>query len=283
MTVSGSIGVLITCHNRLEATRGCLDALARQELPHHIVVHVYVVDAGSTDGTSEMIGSLFPSVRVIRGHNGLYWNGGMRLAFSEAQTAGHDYYLWLNDDTHLYSSAISHLLHTHASVMESGCSASIVVGSAQDPKSGAPTYGGVVKSSRWRPLKFSPVQPGNSPKECDTMNGNCVLVSRAAADLVGNLDGSFTHAIGDFDYGLRASRLGCKIWVAPGYVATCARNSALGTWHDPSLPIRRRLNLVRHPKGLPPGEWMVFARRNGGLIWPIYWLSPYIKILAWRH
>jgi hypothetical protein len=32
------------------------------------------------------------------------------------------------------------------------------------------------------------------------------------------------------------------------------------------------------PKGLPPQEWSVFARRHAGVLWPIYWLLPYMRL-----
>nr|MBA2443395.1 glycosyltransferase family 2 protein [Rubrobacter sp.] len=141
-----------------------------------------------------------PQVEVLRGDGTLFWNGGMRRAFAEALEGDHDHYLWLNDDTLLYPGALESLLQTHRRVTEPGSPASIVVGSTCDPETGDLTYGGLSRESRLRPLRFTPVRPGEEPRECETMNGNCVLVPREVAMAVGNLDGAFTHGMGDIDY-----------------------------------------------------------------------------------
>ncbi|MEM3433164.1 MAG: glycosyltransferase family 2 protein [Candidatus Methanomethyliaceae archaeon] len=270
-----TLAALLTVHNRRATTLACLDALLGQLLPAGIRLSVFLVDDGSTDGTAEAVRERFPEVRLLQGSGSLFWNGGMRLAFSKALKEGFDYYLWLNDDTHLYPGALHVLLETS---LKLGPEA-IVVGSVQDPHTGAHTYGGVVRSNRYRPLRFSLVAPGEAPRLVDTMNGNCVLIPRQVAEKVGNLDPNFTHSMGDFDYGLRARRLGFGVWVAPGYVGTCARNSMKGTWCDSALPLRERWRKVREVKGLPPEEWRVFAQRYAGSLWPVYWLSPYLRLL----
>jgi len=43
-----SVAVLITCHNRKEATLKCLKSLSEQKY-HNISIDVYVVDDGSSD------------------------------------------------------------------------------------------------------------------------------------------------------------------------------------------------------------------------------------------
>ena len=49
------IAVLMTCHNRRDTTVACLEALMRQEAIDDVRLQVYLVDAGSTDGTVEAI------------------------------------------------------------------------------------------------------------------------------------------------------------------------------------------------------------------------------------
>src|SRR6266508_2413563 len=106
------VAVLMTCYNRREKTLACLDALSRQVMPPDLVMHIYIVDDGSTDGTGAAVRKAHPAVRVLQGNGSLYNNGGMRLAFSEALKGDYDYYLWLNDDTTLYPSALEWLLTT---------------------------------------------------------------------------------------------------------------------------------------------------------------------------
>ena len=94
-----SIAVLMTCHNRVNSTLECLAHLYEQTALDRVVLSVYLVDDGSSDGTGEQVHERFPDVNVLKGDGSLFWNGGMHRAFGEALKVGFDYYLWLNDDT----------------------------------------------------------------------------------------------------------------------------------------------------------------------------------------
>jgi GT2 family glycosyltransferase len=277
---SSSIAALLTCHNRKQKTLTCLEALFDQKLSAEVDLHIYLVDDGSTDGTAEAVRQAYPQVRILQGSGNLFWNGGMRQAFAEAIKDDRDYYLWLNDDTLLYPEALDNFLTTSRRLSEQGDIRAIVVGSTQDSETGKLTYGGRVRSSWWHPLKFRLVEPGTTPKPCETMNGNCVLIPRAVVQVVGNLEPAFTHTAGDIDYGLRARKQGCSLWVAPGYVGTCQQNP-LGEhwWEDPNLTLSERLKKMSQPKGLPLAEWKVVAQRHAGVFWPIYWLLPSVRLL----
>ncbi len=263
---------LLTCHNRREQTLACLRGL-RSQASAAAGLDVVVLDAGSTDGTPEAIAEQFAEVILINGSEDLYWNGGMRLAFARALTEDYDHYLWVNDDTHLDDGALEVLLDTQHVLAKRGLQPAITVGSIRDPRTGELTYGGVSRPDPMRPLRFSLVAPGDEPQACETMNGNCVLVPREVVERIGNLDPAYTHGIGDYDYGLRAQQVGCGVWIAPGTVGTCPRNPAHAWRGSP----RQQIRGMRSPKGLPPKEWMTFARRWGGPAWPIYAASPYVR------
>lgn len=275
-----TIAALMTCHDRREKTLACLAALFEQELPAGAKLEAYLVDDGSTDGTAEAVGKSYPEVKIIQGNGGLFWNGGMRTAFAEALESDPDYYLWLNDDTTLYPDAVAKLLSTYRIAKEQGETRSVVVGSTCDPNTGTLTYGGMVRRNWWHPLKFQLLQPSEEPQPCHTMNGNCILIPREVARVVGNLDPDFVHSSGDLDYGLRVRQQGGSVWLAPGYIGTCRVNSLEGNiWDNPDLTIWERLKLANNPKGLPMREWKIFARRHAGLLWPLYWSLPYIRLL----
>jgi GT2 family glycosyltransferase len=273
---------MMTSHNRREKTLACLGELFTQELPAGCRLEVYLTDDRSTDGTAVAVGERFPGVRILAGDGSLFWNGGMRLAFGEALKGNHDYYLWLNDDTLLDPGAIASLLRTHAEVSGRAGAGVIVVGTTRLPHDGRPTYGGVVRQSRLRRTHFSLVEPAAAPVECETMNGNCVLIPLAVATGVGNLDTAFVHSMGDFDYGLRACAEGFSVWVMPGFVGVCEKNPVVGTFCDGALSLRERWRHMRSSKGLPPAEWRVFCKRHSGLAWPLYFLWPYLRVLFRR-
>jgi GT2 family glycosyltransferase len=84
---------------------------------------------------------------------------------------------------------------------------------------------------------------------------------------VGNLDKIFHHAIGDFDYSLRAKKNGIVSWVTGEYVACCDNNSSLPEWCLPETPLFKRLQNLYSPLGnSQPGPYFVYVKRHFGLV-----------------
>lgn len=241
-----------------------------------------LVDDGSTDGTAEAVADEFPRVRIIRADGSLFWCRSMHRAFAEALPEGHDYYLWLNDDTLLQPDAVHRLLACERERRTAIGRPVIVVGSTVDARTGEPTYGGEVRFSRWRRTAWRLVPPVATPSRVETMDGNLVLISSAAAERVGNLDPAFEHAMGDFDYGLRANAAGVEAWLAPGVHATCSLNPAQGTFQDTSLSPSARWRHFLSRKVLPWRSWLRFTRRHAGLGWPIFFAWPYLRVVLGR-
>lgn len=270
-----SIAVLVTCFNRRETTLSCIERLRKQTF----FSTVYLVDDGSSDGTSDAIRATFPDVKIYSGDGNLYWAGGMRLAFSEALKTGHDYYLWLNDDTILFEDAIERLIKTHNELLDGGQGHTIVVGSVQDPATKKLTYGGRVKTKKLLSFKDQPVEPGSQPVRCDLFQGNIVLIPQEIAGAVGNIDSAFTHNFGDLDYAFRTVNLGYSIWIAPGYMGECPQNSVSGSWVDMSLSPIARLKKVSQIKNFPLYAWTTYVRRHAGFFWFLLWPLPYVRAL----
>ena len=203
------IAALLTCHNRRELTLRCLTSLAdaAKMSAGHVELETYLVDDGCTDGTGGAVRRQFPDVHVIVGTGDLYWCGGMRLAWKRAAENEYDGYLWLNDDVTLDSNALDKLLdvaHRYGGVNE----ALIVVGATRNEgpvAAGAATYGG---------LSAQGVLPSsNDVRRIELFNGNIVLVSRRAFQVLGSLSSAYTHGLGDIDYGVRAKRAGVPVWL----------------------------------------------------------------------
>ncbi|MEH2182556.1 glycosyltransferase family 2 protein [Nostoc sp.] len=270
-----NLAVIMTCYNRRNTTLACLNALYQQK--NHC--DIYLTDDGSSDGTTEAVKAEYPEVQILQGNGNLFWVGGMHLAFSEAIKYQYDYYLWLNDDTFLEANAVSKLLQVHQNLTELGYLDSIVVGSTKDSITGKATYGGAVKSKKWYSNKFEFLEPSSVIQKCDAMYGNCVLIPKSVAAKVGNIDTAFVHSLGDLDYALRARKLGCKIWVAPGYIGTCTKNSIRNSWADTNLNLLERLKKVLQIKGFPLKSWTIFCSRHSGPFWIFYWFLPYIRAI----
>lgn len=273
------IAVLLTCHNRRATTIECLTALfaALQQVPD-VDARVYLTDDGSTDGTADAVREFDREIQVIAGPGDLFWNRGMVAAWraSLASTERYEFFLLLNDDTRLDPNALAVLLDTAEDIE----SAAIVVGAVRDPESGELSYGGIRRTSHWHPGRTARIPISSEPRDADTFNANCVLVPAACVDRIGILDPVFTHAMGDFDYGLRAREAGLRVVVAPDTVGACPGNQMTGSWRDPNLSVRERLRCLSSPKGLPYREWREYLRRHGA---PIPWLlalAPLVSVIG---
>ncbi|MFC1773654.1 glycosyltransferase family 2 protein [Pseudomonadota bacterium] len=275
-----TLAVITACHNRREQTLACLDALSEQSVAAKIAVEAYLMDDGSTDGTPEAVRDRFPDVHILHGDGSLFWNRGMYTAFAAAIDKGFDFYLWLNDDSHLYHDALEVLLTTHTKLVAEGHGCAIIGSAMQDPATKKFTYGGVKRhKSRWGRVKLERIAPGNEPAQCDASNGNCVLIPADVVSKVGNLDPVYLHRWGDHDYCFRALKYGCSVWLAPGYLGTCKDNPIEGTWEDISLPMMDRIRRLNSPRGLDLHDYAIYMKRHRGPWWPAHLIWPYLKII----
>lgn len=251
-----TVAVLMTCHNRKEKTLSCLESLFSSRIPDGVTIFTYLVDDGSVDGTGNAVRQTFPNVNVLSGDGSLYWAGGMRKAWGTAADVGYDYYLWLNDDTVLYDDAISSML----ALCEANDSRVIVCGNTVDPRDKTRwTYGGY--DSDWKPIA-----PGFKEIECDFFNGNCVLIPAAVYSVLGNIERAYTHSLGDFDYGIRAKKVGIKMLISAGYQGECESHDRLPRWCRNEGAAKDRLRFLYEPLGCNPFEFFVYDKRQNGIL-----------------
>lgn len=271
-----TIAVLMTCFNRKAKTLKCLEHLHAQLPVEGYQTDVYLTNDGCTDGTPQAVRTQFPKVHLIDGDGTLYWNRGMYKAWQRAAEAkDYDFYLWLNDDTMIYAQTLRTLLRTS----EEYGNRCIVVGSTCAPGNAAViTYGG-------RRDKEGLLHPAERPLRCDYFNGNIVLFPKPVYQKAGMNDPAFRHALGDFDYGLRAKKSGIQSVLAPGVLGECEGHGSLPVWCDPRQPFKRRWKAFRSPLGHNPEEFFIYACRHQGfalacfhyvtnhlrVVWPWMW------------
>lgn len=248
------ITVLLTVHNRREKTLECLRNLFHQELPSGHKITVFLTDDGCTDGTREAIANEFPAVNVVDGDGTLFWNRGMIAAWKEAAKISPDFYLWLNDDTYLMPGALSTLIECSERHQDK---ALIVGATCSTTDSTATTYGGRTKSGRLIPVSDTDYQ-------CATLNGNIVLVPSCVYNRLGTNDPMFRHSLGDFDYGLRATKENIPIIQAPGHLGTCDLHDKMAKWCDPTQPLKARWHHFFSPTGANPFEFFRYKKRHAG-------------------
>lgn len=264
--------VIFTCFNRREKTISAMKSLV--ELNPTIKFHFIVVDDNSSDGTVEAIQLLNYDVHIIQGTGQLYWCGGMRV--------GIDYYLknsenmdclLINDDVEFIPNAIEKMIS-----LQNGREDIVVVGATCDGK-GNFTYG-LRKHRDTKSIWLNPVLPNTEEISGDTMNANCVLISKKVMLKVGNMDSKYSHSLGDYDLGFKLNREGYTLISSSEYVGICEENGFENSWRNPKISRIQRLKKKESPKGSPHREWYYFLRKNYGVWIAIkYSLTPYVKIL----
>ncbi len=263
------ISVLLTCHNRKEKTLECLDHLYLQQNHGVYTFDVFLVDDGSTDGTGETVKKKFPNVNVINGNGALFWNRGMLLAWEHALLeSACDAVVWLNDDTMLNDDAMAIILNCvqkHPGA--------IVVGSVADSE-GIIAYGGYQ-------VKNVLLKPEKDELPCCLFNGNVVLVPREVSDKIGLLDKKFSHAMGDFEYGRRASRNGIECF-ATSVIGQCNRNGDYVRWMDTRYSLVKRLKFLYSPLGINPVEAFYYVKSESLLRACSLFLYLHLKALLPR-
>lgn len=264
-----TIAVLLTVFNRKEKTLKSLKRLYDQLPIDNYQVDVYLTNDGCTDGTPESIRDLFPLVNVIDSQGDLFWNRGMYTAWKEASKNDYDFYLWLNDDSFLFSYALATLLDNSNKCNHQA----IIVAAMRSKDKEVTTYSGYNSDGK--------ISPNGELQECNTFNGNCVLIPKCVFEKVGNLDWTFRHAIGDLDYGYRARKAGFKIYVATQYLGICENNPKLPAWARKEVPFTKRLKNLYSPLGYAePLPFFHFEKRNFGLAVALkHFITIHIRVL----
>ncbi len=264
------IAVLLTCYNRREKTIACLKSLFRASLPDRIKLEVFLVDDGSTDGTSEAVRDTFPSINIIQGTGSLFWNRGMHLAWeTAAANSNFDCYMWLNDDVILYKQALEVILQSSKEKPDS-----IICGSMCSSNNKTLTYGGIDENHNL-------LEPSDVIQQCTRFNGNLLLVPDSVYKRIGNLDPKFPHAIGDFDYANRAIKSGFKNYITPGFLGICDEHDSLPIWCLSEVPLKKRIKALYSPLGNShPYYFFYYERKNYSLGLAIkHFLTIHLRLL----
>lgn len=253
MAERGKIAVLMTCHNRVETTLRCLEALFANRACE---LDVWLVDDASSDGTGRIVKERYPQVDIIAGTGSLFWGRGMRLAWKTALESGREYawFLWLNDDVVLKPSAIEGLLEDFAAC---GGGRSVVVGACSaDESERRSSYGATDEKD----IRYEP--DGRAPRRAaGWFNGNVVLVPAATCREIGIISGDYSHSRADYDYAERLKRAGIPFYASSRFAGRCA-DTAADSWLPG--PFMARVRLLVRPGNCNIRDLWLYMRRYRG-------------------
>ena len=240
---------------------------------------IFLVDDGSSDGTSELVEKLYPEVKIIQGSGTLYWAGGMRLAWDTAlKTFDYDAYLLLNDDVILEESVLAQIKIAERYSLNCTGKKGIYSGITVDQETHAVTYGGYVITRNSFLFRLKKLTPQGRPQICHLANANILWVDKSVVEQIGIFDAVFTHGIADYDYSLRARKHALPVFVVPGVCGYCSNDHGVN-WKDPSVSLKERIEYLKSPKGLSSTQYLFFIRRHFPFSFPYFFVMLWMKTL----
>ncbi|GHU76078.1 hypothetical protein AGMMS49992_21130 [Clostridia bacterium] len=257
----------------------CLKSLAN--VADDLILEFTIYDDSSNDGTAEKIRCLLPSATIIKGDGNHYWNGGMYEVFKIALVRCSDFYLWVNDDVVSNDNIISMMVDTYKYVSSTNVN-TIIVGYTIDFETNKLSYGGLKKVKRFPNLSYTKkIDATKFFAECDTFNGNCVLIPSCVVQKIGISDPTFRHNKGDIEYGFRAKKYGCQIIMTNYSVGYCKRDHNPRLYmQDTSLSFRKKVQIMHSPKHNPPRERLFFFWQYSRLTVIILFVRPYVSLIV---
>lgn len=201
--------------NGKDDTLELLDSLRRLDYPNH---QVLVVDNGSEDDSVEAIGRMFPDVTVIENGRNLGYADGFNVGLEYAYRRGADYFLVLNNDTMIDSSAMMELVK----VAEMDDDVGFVSGKVYlyDEPDTLQTVG-----RRYDPMILAGRHVGDGEvdvgqydevRDYEFMDDVYLLVRRKVYEELGGYDPNFFLYYEETDWCARVRRAGYRIVYAPG-------------------------------------------------------------------
>ncbi|MCP9941482.1 glycosyltransferase family 2 protein [Cyanobium sp. ATX 6E8] len=268
-------------YNRKNITARAISSLFLQSISRNVDLRFLVVDDNSTDGTKSYILENFPGVTILPTDGDLYWAQSMTLGlkFIKTEMPLYDFLLVYNDDVVFDDNSIDRLLESfyfHSSSLQQP---PLIVGATRSSKCGLVTYGGLLPYPyKLYPIGFRQAPISNSPQYVKSLNMNIALIHKSVIDETVFLQPYFRHGGADWEFGLQCYKKRISIIQPAGSFGICDR-------HPPSMRIEyqqklfTKLKMAASIKHLPLYPRLRYSFAHGGILWPIWFLVPYIKVV----
>lgn len=270
-----NIAVLLTCFNRKGVTLKCLHSFFEANKPKGYEFDVFLVDDGSTDGTSDAVRKNYPDAKIINGNGNLFWAGGMRLAWKAAmESKDYDAFLLLNDDVVLFTDFLDNLVITEEYSLTKNKKTGIYSGATVDNRTNKTTYGGYIIKSNHLIVRNKLLSPTDAPQKIELTNANILWISKETVEAIGVFDERYTHGIADFDYSMQAVKKGIPVYLAPNFGGVCLHDHGK-SWKASSVPLKKRIDYLKSPKGIAYKEYLYYIKKH----FPLF--LPYSFVMLW--
>lgn len=253
-----SVTVIVVTWNGLHVLKDCVAALARQTLPHELVI----VDNGSRDGTVAWLHEHAPAARLVALPDNLGFaggnNAGLRVATGEQLVL-------LNNDTVAAPDFLERLVAPLDTDVRIGAVAGVLT-FAQRPEliasAGIVVGRDGLHRDRWATRPVAELPP--APIEIFGASGGAACYRRAALDEVGLLDEGYFAYLEDADLAWRLRLRGWRCLLAPDALVrhVYSATSVQGSPFKQRLLARNRLRLIVRcwPRRLLRQHWPAIVR-----------------------
>lgn len=223
MTSLPTVAAIIPTFNRKDKLCRFLNLTIAQTYPR---LQIIVVDSSSSDGTADLIRTLFPQVTLVEVNDRQFWTGATNAGVKVALDRKVDLILTINDDAVISPDHVSNLVELlqqhHLDIL----------GSRIDYLSPENRVWSLGTHSDWGTdrflkLDYNNVDLSELPLEIlkrdllpvDALPGNGVLIEAEVFDRIGFYNNRFCpHYHGDSEFIMRAKVAGFRAWIAPQIV-----------------------------------------------------------------
>jgi GT2 family glycosyltransferase len=220
--VTIDLSIIIVNWNTKQLLLDCIASIYRTV--RQASFEVFVVDNGSTDGSSEAVAQTYPGVQVIANGRNLGFAGANNIALRRMSGR---YAVLLNSDTVLKETALERMLQFMEDHPRAGiCGPQLLNGDGtkQNSTDDFPTLLTEFMSKnliralfpeRYRRMVRSRSAALQSPTEVDFIVGACMMVRRTAMDAVGMFDEDYFFLYEEVDWCFRMNRGGWLVYHLP--------------------------------------------------------------------
>ncbi len=221
------VSVVIVSLNGGSRIGSCLAAVRRTDWPN---LEVLVVDNGSSDDTSRVVGRGFPEVRLLRAPLNLGFAGGNCLGVAHARG---EWIILLNDDTRPEPDWVRSLLEAARTRPRAGILGCLLL--YPDGKRVQHLGGVIGPNALTDHLDWGREVDGSQralpPRRCEYVTGAALAFRREVWDEAGPLDaGYFPIYFEESEFCWRAARAGWEVWVVPSARVIHDESRTQGAW-----------------------------------------------------
>lgn len=219
------VALIIPVYNRRETTLQALRSLSRIDLTG-LNIRIFIVDDGSTDGTSQAVSEEFPEVILVKGTGDLHYAAGTNLGIEAASSWEPDFYLLMNDDSVFHPQFLQRLIATAIANPRSAVGALLLLWDEPHKVFQVAPEWKTLKGGWQIPQDLTAFTVPQSPFKVECLVGNCSLVPREAVIECGVMDAkNFPNGWGDAQYFRKLSKAGWDLLVEPKAYVWCEPNT----------------------------------------------------------